>query len=420
MRAVARDGIRLFELVEVDPPGVHYLDWTEFAELARSAHVDPRVVPGRPPSLLQALAPDGYRILPFAGGLYLYRSATPYAERGNSPIGGWADSASRLQFAPESVGAPVVASVLSTLPVADGDEVVRARVVLDLRPSRPPSLAELRTLVLPYVGLRALGAVVLPAALAGALGELANLTEFSDETAIGVFPVDARGTTTFRSAAFEYWFFNAGTHRLSGITLQPYGLTQIQGRAGLYEINREWALETLPGNCCCARPKRRPSCGRRPSRGPPVPRSGSWWPPCACASRMWWSSWPNGSATVCPARPSSTSVTTRPSREEPPAVPVQRASASSVPQWRVEPDGSVSWLDSRPAQGPAITVERGLLAVGSEVHVDPAQHLPAGIAIGSVHDPRVLETALLAGLVEADRDGAEAVVVSLSPLWLRS
>ena len=77
------------------------------------------VVPGRPPSPPQALAPDGYRILHFDGGLHLYRPATPYAERGNTPVRRMGRLGDPVAVRPGVSGRPVVASVLRTLPVAE-------------------------------------------------------------------------------------------------------------------------------------------------------------------------------------------------------------------------------------------------------------------------------------------------------------
>ena len=210
--------------------------------LGQPAYVDPRVAPSGQPSPPQALAPDGYRILHFDGGLHLYRHATPYAERGNTPVTRWwwTQAMIRLPFAPESVGTSVVASVLRTLPAR-----VRDRVVLDLRPTRPPSLVELRTLVIRHLRLRQSGPVVLPASLGKALRELSRLSEFgTEEVPIAVIPIDAGGSTTFVNQAVEYWFFHDGEEANMGISALPYGLTAMQHR-GAYEIGGGWVIEPL-------------------------------------------------------------------------------------------------------------------------------------------------------------------------------
>ena len=243
-----------------------------------------------------------------------------------------------------------------------------------------------------------------------------DLTEFSDETSRSAsFPSTPRDDHLPKPAV-EYWFFQRRYQSaIRGSALQPYGLTAIQGRAGLYEItgggclNRCRATLRLRETSSAGRAAAaaRAEAGRHPAPDPGGHRA-------PALPGMRWSHWPNGSATVCPALPSSTGVTTRPSTRR---TRRSRYSALGVLGPAVAGGagrlGVVVGLRGRRRSGHHGGT--GLLAVGSEVHVDPAQHVPAGIALGRCTIRCAGRPHWVAGLGEADRDGAEALAVSLSP-----
>src|SRR5207245_6477587 len=101
---------------DVEGHRLSYFPMAELARLAANISLDPEVIPDEGDQLPTVLAPTGYRLLPFDGGLYLYQPGTRYPERGNRVVTLWHEGPPRLLFAPDSVPLAAVRAVLTDLP----------------------------------------------------------------------------------------------------------------------------------------------------------------------------------------------------------------------------------------------------------------------------------------------------------------